>query len=309
MSTTNPTIETTEWDDLQRKFGNLPPLEKEIKEEEIYLKTIDRIENENIFENKNLEELKILEEEHQDDEYLKIINKYKMDRINEINKNRLLDRYGDVYEISKETFITQINEASKYNPLNNINNNEEINELKEKKKTGTYVVLHLYSDNVIACKILNKILKEIAIKHKYIKFTKGVYNKIIENYPENKLPTILIYYNGTCMHQICNLINNINGGLNNLNLKSFENFLKKYNILKQQKCANITNSSSNENTDSSDSDTEKRKKNIRTQKQYMSFNLFSNRNEEYDSSSNESEMKSKGYSSSLMDRKIRLSRL
>ncbi|CXI80369.1 phosducin-like protein, putative [Plasmodium berghei] len=311
MSTTNPTIETTEWDDLQRKFGNIPPLEKEIKEEEIYLKNIDRIENEDIFENKNLEELKILEEENQDDEYLKIINKYKMDRINEINKNRLLNIYGEVYEISKETFITEINEASKKNPLNNTNKNEEINEINEKKKTGTFVVLHLYSDNVISCKILNQILKELANKHKYIKFTKGVYNKIIENYPENKLPTILIYYNGSCIHQICNLINNIKGGLNNLNLKSFENFLKKYNILKQQKCTNST--SSDENTDSNDSDnyTKKQKKNIKTQKQYMSFNLFSNKNknEEYDSSSNESEMKSKGYSSSLMDRKINLSRL
>ncbi|CDU19508.1 uncharacterized protein PY17X_1234600 [Plasmodium yoelii] len=313
MSTTNPTIETTEWDDLQRKFGNLPPLEKEIKEEEIYLKNIDKIENEDIFENKNLEELKILEEEHQDDEYLKIINKYKMDRINEINKNKLLDIYGQVYEISKESFITEINEASKKNPLtlNNTNENDEMNKIKEKKKSGTFVVLHLYSDNVISCKILNQVLKEIAIKHKYIKFTKGIYNKIIENYPENKLPTILIYYNGSCIHQICDLINNIKGGLDNLNLKFFENLLKKYNILKQRKYTNSINSSDDSDSDSDSDNYTKKKKNIRTQKQYMSLNLFSNKNknEEYDSSSNESEIKSKGYSSSLMDRKINLSRL
>ncbi|CRH00501.1 phosducin-like protein, putative [Plasmodium relictum] len=314
MSTTNPTNETTEWDDLQRKFGNLPPLEKEIKEEEIYLENIDKIENENILEKKSLNELNVLEENCVDEEYLKIIEKYKSDRISQINRNRALDIYGDVYEISKDNFITEINEASKKNPLNDyleksLDSKDE-EEIKKKNKSikGTYVVIHLYSDNVVACKVLNDILKHVANKYKYIKFTKGVYNRIIENYPEFKLPTILIYYNGTCIHQICNLLNHIKGGLNNLNLKSFEQFLNKYQILKYKNYIN---------SDSSDDDTDKDNKNknrVKTEKQYTSFSMFNRKYKNYDdeddhSSSEEKEMKSRGYASSYLDSKIRLNKL
>ncbi|CRG97942.1 phosducin-like protein, putative [Plasmodium gallinaceum] len=313
MSTTNPTNETTEWDDLQRKFGNLPPLEKEIKEEEIYLQNIDKIENENVLEKKNLKELNLMEENCVDEEYLKIIEKYKNDRINQINRNRALDIYGDIYEISKDNFITEINEASKKNPLNeylekSVDDKDE-EEIKRKHKNikGTYVVIHLYSDNVVACKVLNEILKHVANKHKYIKFTKGVYNRIIENYPEFKLPTILIYYNGTCIHQICNLLNHIKGGLNNLNIKSFEQFLNKYKILKYK---NYVDSDISDNDNDEDY---KNKNRVKTEKQYASFNMFNtkyknNDDEDDESSSEEKEMRSRGYASSYLDSKIRLNK-
>ncbi|VWU50198.1 phosducin-like protein, putative [Hepatocystis sp. ex Piliocolobus tephrosceles] len=359
MSTTNPTQETTEWDDLQRKFGNLPPLKKEIKEEEIYLKQLDKVENIDILENKNLNELKILEEECHDEEYLKIIEKHKNDRLNEINMNRLLNIYGEVYEISKDTFLVEINEASKKNPLekleqvsvhndyvkkengkditnkldstyNNNNNDNDNNNFRNKKKQtrGTYVVIHMYSDNVIACKVLNKILNEIAIKHKYIKFTKGIYNKVIENYPETRLPTILIYYNGVCIHQITNVLNYIKGGINNLNVKSFEKLLNKYNILKINNHKNESGKrhSSSDNTDNEHSDnnennySKNKKNNIKSKKQYTSFNMFQrkynnseedseeNNGEDSDTSSRENLIRSRGYASSYLDNKINLQR-
>ncbi|KAI4837814.1 phosducin-like protein 1 [Plasmodium brasilianum] len=361
MSTTNPTSETTEWDDLQRKFGNLPPLEKEIKEEEIYLKNIDKLENVNPLEKKNLNELTLIEENCIDEEYLKIIEKYKTDRINEINRNRAFEIYGELYDISKDNFLREINEASKRNPLNEYmektveestkgdEDEEEYVEydegdkyqrkdeeaiLKKKKSVkGTHVVLHLYSDNVISCTILNNILKQMANKHKYIKFTKGVYNKIIENYPESKLPTILIYYNGSCIHQICNMVNYIKGGTNKLNIKSVEKFLSKYDILKHNNYMHSegrrnnenspVNSDANSNTNSyasSDDDNDNnnnnesyKKKKIRsTKKHYTSFNMFRSKyktseDEEGDFSSHEKNVKSIGYSSSLLDNKIKRS--
>ncbi|GAW81394.1 phosducin-like protein [Plasmodium gonderi] len=375
MSTTNPTRETTEWDDLQRKFGNLPALEKEIKEEEIYLKNLDKLEKTNILEKKNLEELNLLEENCVDEEYLKIIEKYKTDRINEINRSKALDIYGDVYEISKNNFLTEINEASKRNPLNEFTrksleestrgddddeveagedeeevypyteehmHTEHLNDSKKyylasrnayhgvgKRNTkGTYVVIHLYSENVIACKVMNKILNEMAKRHKYIKFTKGIYNRIVENYPESKLPTILIYYNGICIHQICNLLNSIKGGLNNLNLKSFEGFLRNFNILKHPNYLENEHTFS-DYTDHSDLDSSNpdqyadRDENyrnradrysekgipVRTHKHYTSFNIFSRNHKNDDYSSDEGVEKSKGYASSALDRKVKQNQL
>ncbi|KYN93465.1 phosducin-like protein, putative [Plasmodium reichenowi] len=341
MSTTNPTRETTEWDDLQRKFGNLPPLPKEIKEEEIYLENLEKLEEENILDKKNLNELHDIEEKCIDDEYLKIIEKYKNDRINEINRMKAEDIYGEVFEISKENFLTDINEASKKNPLNNNNDDDDYNnnnnnnynnnnnnynynnynnyyssdnyKQSKRKPKGTHVLLHLYSENVISCKVLNNILKELAQKHKYIKFTKGIYNRIIENYPENKLPTILIYYNGTCIHQICNVLDHIKGGLNNLNTPTFEKFINKYHIFRP--CHNNMYNSKDNNSDNCDDEDELNKKNIRTQKQYTSFNMFYNknkRNQHYDNSDNSSvedkEIHSRGYASSYLDSKLRLNK-
>ncbi|SOV74405.1 phosducin-like protein, putative [Plasmodium sp. gorilla clade G3] len=325
MSTTNPTRETTEWDDLQRKFGNLPPLPKEIKEEEIYLENLEKLEKENILDKKNLNELNDIEEKCIDDEYLKIIEKYKNDRINEINRMKAEDIYGEVFEISKENFLTDINEASKKNPLNNNliynnndddnnnNNNNDNNKQSKRKNKGTHVLLHLYSENVISCKVLNNILKGLAQKHKYIKFTKGIYNRIIENYPENKLPTILIYYNGICIHQICNVLDHIKGGLNNLNMSTFEKFINKYHIFRT--CHNNKYNSKDNNSDDYDDEDELNKKNIRTQKQYTSFNMFYNKNkgnQHYDNSDNSSvedkEIHSRGYASSYLDSKLTLNK-
>lgn len=342
MSTTNPTNQTTEWDDLQRKFGNLPPLEKEVKEEELYLKAVDKIENANILENKNLNELNRLEENCVDDEYLKIIQKYKNDRLNEIKKNKALEIFGDVYEITKENFVTEINDASAFSPLNKINDQEKENDAREmdgqeemdeqemKKKEehkmamekkgkhnkhGTYVILHLYSENVMACKILNNIMKEAARKYKYVKFTKGVHNKIIENYPESKTPTILIYYNGICIQQICNLLLYIGGGLSNLNLKSFEKLLKKYDVIKIKKQKKGNDALS----DDSDEEDGESTKNRKTQKQYTAFNMFNKTYEkekdedddddDEDDSSDKTEDQhtsaSKGYASSFLDNQMR----
>ncbi|ANQ08506.1 Uncharacterized protein PCOAH_00030000 [Plasmodium coatneyi] len=324
MSTTNPTGETTEWDDLQRKYGNLPPLEKEVKEEEIYLRNLEKLEGINPLEKKNLHELTLLEENCVDEEYLKIIEKHKANRIKEINRSKALDVFGEVYEISKDNFLTEVNEASKRNPLGehggrsleSTRGDEDLEEEEEAAVAdgteGTHVVIHLYSDNVVACKVINNILCQLARKHKYVKFTKGVYNRIVENYPEAKLPTILIYYNGTCIHQICNLLNSIKGGVKNLTLKTFEQFLAKYNVLRYPSSWMHTGQSLSDHTvGSSDGESEdggryaEKGTRVRTHKQYTSFNMFGRKytsGEDY--SSDEGGLKSKGYASSMLDRKV-----
>ncbi|KJP87158.1 hypothetical protein AK88_03205 [Plasmodium fragile] len=328
MSTTNPTRETTEWDDLQRKYGNLPPLEKEVKEEEIYLSTLDKLERINPLEKKNLQELTLLEESCVDEEYLKIVERYKANRMKEINKSRALDVFGEVYEISKDNFLAEVNEASRRNPLaehggrslESTRGDEEDLEQDEQEAApaeradaanGTHVVIHLYSDNVVACRVINNILSQMAKKYKYVKFTKGVYTRIIQNYPESKLPTLLIYYNGTCIHQICNLLSSIKGGVNNLSVKNFEQFLAKYNIFRSPSSWMHSGQSVSDHTaHSSDADSEdggryaNKGNRVRTNKQYTSFNMFRTKHTSGDYSSDDAGVKSRGYASSMLDRKV-----
>lgn len=306
----------------------MPPLQKEVKEEEIYLNKLEKLEGVNPLEKKNLHELTLLEENCVDEDYLKIIEKHKANRIKEINRSRALDVFGTVYEISKDNFLTEVNEASKRNPLGehggrsmeSTRGDEDLEEEEEQGVAasstegteGTHVVIHLYSDNVLACKVINSILIQMARKHKYVKFTKGVYNRIVENYPESKLPTLLIYYNGTCIHQICNLLNNIKGGMNNLSLKTFERLMEKYNILRYPSSwMNSRQSVSDHSVNSSDVDSEEGSRyaekgtRVRTHKQYTSFNMFDSKYTSMDYSSDEDrELKSRGYASSMLDKKV-----
>ncbi|SCO67736.1 phosducin-like protein, putative [Plasmodium vivax] len=358
MSTTNPTGETTEWDDLQRKYGNLPPLEKEVKEEEIYLSNLEKLQKINPLERKNLHELTLLEESCVDEEYLKIIERYKANRMNEINRSRLLDVFGEVYEISKDNFLCEVNEASRRkNPLGkqggrsveSTRGDEDLEDEEEAAASafasasagapvedadGTHVVVHLYSDNVLACKVLNNVLSQMAKKHKYVKFTKGVYNRIVENFPEFKLPTLLIYYNGACIHQICDLMSSIRGGVKNLTLKTFEQLMAKYNILRYPPSWMHSGQSLSDHTiDGSEEESEdggryaergsdglrdgtsrtdryaEKGSRVRTHKQYTSFNMFRRKNTNGDYSSDEGGWKSRGYASSMLDRKVSQSEL
>ncbi|CAJ1339048.1 unnamed protein product [Effrenium voratum] len=59
--------DTTEWDDIQRKFGNLPPLEKEVPQRDLDQATVEAVEKYDPLARRSLEELHELEDELDDD--------------------------------------------------------------------------------------------------------------------------------------------------------------------------------------------------------------------------------------------------
>jgi hypothetical protein len=83
--------ETTEWDDIQRRLGNLPPL-PDPKAEEAEEPAHDDVDP---LESKTLEELDELGEE---DEYAdsSFLEKYREQRLAAIREARERDKYGDV---------------------------------------------------------------------------------------------------------------------------------------------------------------------------------------------------------------------
>ena len=64
--------------------------------------------------------------------------------------------------------------------------------MTEASKTCT-VVVHLYSDSVIACELMNEILQSLARKFPYVKFLKIKSEQAVENWPDRNLPTIFVY--------------------------------------------------------------------------------------------------------------------
>eukprot|EP00742_Colponemidia_sp_Colp-10_P001179 GILJ01001272.1.p1 GENE.GILJ01001272.1~~GILJ01001272.1.p1 ORF type:complete len:258 (+),score=44.19 GILJ01001272.1:37-774(+) len=167
---------STEWDDIQRKFGNLPPLEKEITREELEAMAIQAAESFDPLAHKTLDELDELEDDLDD----QVLGDYRRQRVKELQEQARKARFGDVRQIKKQDFIAEVNDAGK----------------------ELYVIVHLYNDSIPECVLLNRALDVLAPKHRSTKFLRSVATECIENYPDANLPTILIYYEGECVKQI-----------------------------------------------------------------------------------------------------------
>ena len=66
-------------------------------------------------------------------------------------------------------------------------------------------MVHLYSDSVVACELMNAALMPLARKFPYVKFLKIKSGQAVENWPDRNLPTIFVYTDGELQHQAMTL--------------------------------------------------------------------------------------------------------
>ncbi|KAI9259405.1 thioredoxin-like protein [Phascolomyces articulosus] len=180
----------TEWNDILRARGIIPPKEEESKEaiEDMYVEALNaRKKEEESLENKTLDELDELEDELDDD---RIILEYRKKRLEEMQKLTEQNKYGEVTQISKPDFVKEVTEASK----------------------ECYVVVHLFKDYIPACKLMNQHLAQLAKEFKATKFVKIVSDQCIPNYPDRNVPTLLVYGEGDIKANIVGAI--AFGGMN-----------------------------------------------------------------------------------------------
>ncbi|KAI9495517.1 thioredoxin-like protein [Zychaea mexicana] len=164
----------TEWNDILRARGIIPPKDEQSKEaiEDLYVDALNaRKKEEESLENKTLDELDELEDELDDD---RIILEYRKQRLQEMQKLAEKDKYGEVTQISKPDFVKEVTEASK----------------------ECYVVVHLFKDYIPACKLMNQHLAQLAKEFKSTKFVKIIGDQCIPNYPDRNVPTLLVYGEG-----------------------------------------------------------------------------------------------------------------
>eukprot|EP01138_Halocafeteria_seosinensis_P003302 gb/GECG01003378.1/.p1 GENE.gb/GECG01003378.1/~~gb/GECG01003378.1/.p1 ORF type:complete len:263 (+),score=61.26 gb/GECG01003378.1/:1-789(+) len=168
------TQETTEWEDIQRKMGNLPPLEKHEEEEDD-----DEEHQKDELEGKNLEQLDELEEEEYSDS--RIIHEYRKKRMAELKALAEKKKFGHLIPLEKADFVREVSEGS---------------------KPEKWVVVLLYKDSVPTSRLVEEAMQEVAQRHSAAKFMKIVSDECIPGYPDRNVPTVLIYYNGECQAQL-----------------------------------------------------------------------------------------------------------
>ncbi|XP_063244109.1 viral IAP-associated factor homolog isoform X2 [Bacillus rossius redtenbacheri] len=172
--------EDTEWNDILRSKGILPPKEKEIKEEDIVNMLETTIESKQASGQKQVQEMSLDElDELEDEEDERVLQEYRRRRMDEMRAAAGRARYGEVADIRAEDYVEQVNKAGE----------------------GVWVVLHLYKQGIPQCTLINQHLSTLAGKFPATKFLRSVSTTCIPNYPDKNLPTIFVYLEGEMRQQ------------------------------------------------------------------------------------------------------------
>ncbi|XAR65928.1 hypothetical protein NMG60_11011942 [Bertholletia excelsa] len=167
---------STQWDDIQRKLGNLPPKPPTFKPpsftaaEDEDTKPRDKA----WIDDKTEEELEDVEDDPglDDDRFLQ---EYRKKRLAEMREAAKIRRYGLVIPISGSDFVREVSQAPE----------------------DVWVVVILYKDGYPECGVLLQCLEELATRYPATKFVKIISTDCIPNYPDRNLPTLLVYNNGS----------------------------------------------------------------------------------------------------------------
>ncbi|XP_071941640.1 phosducin-like protein 3 [Antedon mediterranea] len=171
--------EDTEWNDILRQKGILPPKEEEVTEDQIIEMMEDKIQNSNA--SKPYEEMTIDElDELEDDEDERVLLQYRQQRLAEMKRLQQKEIYGSVKEISGIDYVKEVNEAG----------------------DGVWVVLHLYKQGIPLCTLINQYLGQLSAKFPATKFLKSISTTCIPNFPDKNLPTIFVYYENDMKAQL-----------------------------------------------------------------------------------------------------------
>ncbi|CAL1538711.1 unnamed protein product [Lymnaea stagnalis] len=175
--------EDTQWNDALRRHNIIPQKEKEKEFTEDDIVNLLEQTVESIQKGKGLAELTLDElndkEDDIDEDDERIFEEYRRQRLAELKAAQANARFGDVVEISKADYVTQVNNAGE----------------------GIWVVLHVYKDGIPICKLINNYLTNLARNFPQTKFLKSVSSVCIPNYPDKNLPTIFVYFEGDLKKQ------------------------------------------------------------------------------------------------------------
>jgi len=171
--------EDTEWNDILRAKGILPPKEKkDITEDDIVNMLEETIQKKQ--GGKNLEDMDLDElDELEDDEEEAILLRMRQQRIAEIKASMQKPTFGDVREITAVDYVQEVNKAGE----------------------GIMVVLFLYKQGIPLCQLINEYMSRIARRFKETKFLRAISTTCIPNYPDKNVPTMFVYYEGAMKAQ------------------------------------------------------------------------------------------------------------
>lgn len=164
---------STQWDDIQRKLGNLPPKAPVFKPDPFTPSEDEdsRPKDKNWIDHKTEEELEDLEDDLDDDRFLQ---EYRRKRLAEMKQVVKIAKFGSIIPISGSDFVREVSQAP----------------------SDVWVVVILYKDGYPECGVLMQCMEELATMYSATKFVKIISTDCIPNYPDQNLPTVLVYNNG-----------------------------------------------------------------------------------------------------------------
>ncbi|XP_052140597.1 uncharacterized protein LOC127760387 [Oryza glaberrima] len=163
---------STEWDDIQRRLGNLPPKPEPFKPP-AYAPKVDADEqpkSKEWLDAREPDELEDLEDDLDDDRFLE---QYRRMRLAELREAAKAAKFGSIVPITGSDFVREVSQAP----------------------SDVWVVVFLYKDGIPECGLLQTCLEELATRYPATKFVKIISTDCIPNYPDRNVPTILVYNN------------------------------------------------------------------------------------------------------------------
>ncbi|XP_007883528.1 phosducin-like protein 3 [Callorhinchus milii] len=181
----------TEWNDILRKKGILPPKEKQNEEAEAIEEELIQHQGSVVktYEDMTLEDLEENEDEFSEEDE-RAIEMYRQQRLAEWKAKQLKNAFGEILEISGQDYVQEVTKAG-----------EEL-----------WVILHLYKQGIPLCTLINQHLSHLARKFPATKFIKAISTTCIANYPDRNLPTVFVYRNGDIKAQYIGPL--VFGGMN-----------------------------------------------------------------------------------------------
>ncbi|QDZ25941.1 phosducin-like protein [Chloropicon primus] len=180
----NAKPETTEWEDLQVKHGNWEAREKpppppewtpNEREEKELDRELDVGEVVSKLDTCDVNDLSDLEDDFDDDRFLE---QYRSQRLAELKEREkvvvLPPGHGEFLFIRREDFVKEVTEAS----------------------SKAWVITHLYQEANERSQIMQRSLDELCKKYVGTKFVKIISTDCIPKYPDDLLPTLLLYKDG-----------------------------------------------------------------------------------------------------------------
>merc|ERR1711988_698178 len=117
-----------------------------------------------------------------------LFEKYRAQRLTEMRARAAKEKFGSLMHLAASDYVDEVTQAP----------------------TDQVVVLHLYQDYVPECARLNDVLQELSHRHKAVKFCKIKSNDANAGYPDEALPTLMVYQGGNMLDQVTAL--KTNGG-------------------------------------------------------------------------------------------------
>lgn len=174
----------TEWNDILRARGILPPKPKpaeDVEDEAASAPKRPANRNGEAYEDMSLQSLN----ESQDDALFDeldhdVVEQFRQKRMQEMREEAGRSRFGDVREISANDYVAQVNNAGR----------------------DIWVVLLLYKPGIPLCTLISDYLNILSRKFPHTKFLKAVSTTCVPNFPDSNLPAIFVYYEGDLKQQL-----------------------------------------------------------------------------------------------------------